>query len=94
MTSLAVVEQRARLQVIEGGLSPKRGRPSAADDFRLEMAARRQEEAQMDADMAPLLNRLELIARQAGPVLWRTVAEVVHIQTRHARRWSGEGDAA
>lgn len=96
MTALALVEGDARptLRVLDGGLAPKRGRPSAADDYRLEMAARRSEEQAMDSAMEPLMARLELIARQAGPVLWRTVAEVVHLQARHARRWSEDPESA
>ncbi|MBX3031901.1 MAG: hypothetical protein KF809_17275 [Chloroflexi bacterium] len=91
MTALAAVS-RPPLTVIEGGR--KRGRPSKADDAVLELAMRASEEQAMDVAMAPLLDRLEVIARHAGPSMWRTVAEVVHIQTRHARRWQDEGGRA
>lgn len=87
---LALVSSHPILTVIDGGLSPKRGRPSLADDHRLEMAMRQDEEREMSEALVPLMRRLAYTAREGGPTTFRTVAAIQYLLDRHARRWAPE----
>jgi hypothetical protein len=70
-----------------------KGRPSKADELRLEFAARMTEEQRMAESIAPLVRRLRLMAD--GPVALATVTAIDAALTRHARRWTADGgDAA
>jgi hypothetical protein len=70
------------------------GRPSKADELRMEFAARQLEEQRMAEDILPLVRRLRLMAD--GPVAVATVTAIDAALTRHARRWTPDdmGDAA
>lgn len=65
---------------------PRMGRPSRADELRLELAAREQEERSMSESVLPLVRRLRLMAD--GPVAAATVAQIDAALARHARRWA------
>ena len=65
---------------------PRMGRPTIADDLRLEFAARQQEEQEMADAIAPLIRRARLMA--TGPIAHATVAALDAALARHARRWA------
>lgn len=71
---------------------PRMGRPSKADDLRMEFAARADEEQQMADAIRPLVRRLRLMAD--GPVAVATVAAIDAALERHARRWTTPPEAA
>ena len=80
---------------------PRTGRPSQhrvelyrrfAIEQRAELRTRAEEEAQMAEAIAPLINRLRLMAE--GPVARATVAEMERLAARHARRWAPQSPEA
>lgn len=68
----------ARLRLIEGAL----------ETARAELAARADEEREMDRSLAPLVRRMEAIAHDHGPAAHQTAAALAWIAERHARRWA------
>lgn len=73
---------------------PRRGRPSIADDLRLELSARRQEELDAAGSVEPLLRRLELVAHEYGPAAWQLASGLAYWHDRHRRRWTDLDGAA
>ena len=71
---------------------PRMGRPTKADDLRLEFAARQQEEQEMADAIAPLIRRARLMA--TGPTALATVAAIDAALARHARRWAPQSPEA
>ena len=80
----------ASAHVIE--FRPRMGRPSKADELRMEFVARQQEEHAMSEDVLPLVKRMRLMA--TGPGALATVAAIDAALTRHARRWADPMEAA
>ena len=91
---LAVVDTRPHLQVLEGGLSPKRGRPSKEDDARLELQARYAEMETVNAFMAHTLPAIRRLAREASGNDYRLVQAHVYMLERMARQWAPEAPEA
>lgn len=71
---------------------PRMGRPSQADELRLEFIAREAEEREMAQNLDPLIQRLRLMA--SGPVARATVDAIDLALARHARRWQPESPEA
>jgi len=95
LTVIHLLPERPDLTVLEGGRSPvKRGRPSIADELRLELESRAFEELSFHAQAEPLLRRLEVVARASGPVTFKAIAALMHLHERHGRRWLPEMDDA
>ena len=69
------------------------GRPSEADNLRMELAARRDEELDMNRLASALVRRMRFFARDIGPAAEATASHLAYLLARHAARWAGD-DAA
>ena len=68
------------------------GRPSEADNLRMELAARRDEELDINRLASALVRRMRF-ARDIGPAAEATASHLAYLLARHAARWAGD-DAA
>ncbi len=100
MPALAVVQDRPRLEVLQGGRG--RGRPTGDDrlrtdleEARLELQVLRSEAQTMHEVIAPYLNRIRIRAKHLTGQEYRDVEVVVHMLERHARQmWTRPETAA
>ncbi len=87
---LAVVQDRPALTVIAGGLSPKRGKPSAEDNARLELVVLRQEVGKFQSQSAPLQRALLMAARTRGTAEYRAQAAMAYLIEQLVRKFADE----
>ena len=70
------------------------GRPSEADNLRLELAARRDEELDMNRLASALVRRMRFFAHESGRAAEATVNPLGYLLPRHAARWDDSDGAA
>ena len=73
----------------------KRGRPSKADELRIELDSLTVEERRFARESAPLLRRIAVVCMAMGVHAYGSYRDLARLHERHSRRWeTGPEDRA